>query len=222
MDAEILFCDNHLLAVVKPAGLVTQPSEHHPISLEDCAKAWVKEEYNKPGNVFLEAVHRLDRQVGGVVLFARTSKALSRLNELQRKRQIHKEYIAVVEGRVGQKKGELRHWLTHGSHRAKVVKEGKGKEAVLRFEQLAQHGSLTLLTIQLETGRYHQIRAQLSAMGFPIVGDTRYGASKPLAHEVIALHHRCMRPVHAVQKEAVEFVAEQPDHEPWRYFGAFR
>lgn len=167
----ILFCDNHVLVVDKPAEIATQPD------LVDMAKAWVKKKFNKPGNVFLEPIHRLDKPVAGVVLLARTSKALSRLQEQMREREIDKIYIARVEGSLPAESGKLRHKLLHGAFRAVVSPEGK--EALLEYQVLKREKGYTEVRILLHTGRYHQIRAQMSAIGCPVLGDTKYGSRTP-------------------------------------------
>ena len=191
-NANIIYSDNHLLVVEKPAEMATQPD------LTELAKAWVKKKYQKPGNVFLHPVHRLDKAVSGLVLFARTSKALSRLQVLMRERKIEKIYHALVEGKLPQQKGRLVHHLIHGSFRAEVSKEGK--ESILEYRVLKFEKGITLLEINLITGRYHQIRAQLSAIGCPVVGDTKYGSKKSWPHG-IALHHSELRFEHPVTKE---------------------
>jgi len=215
---DILLCDNHLLAVNKPAGVVTQPSGSHADSLETRAKKWLKETFDKPGNVFLEAVHRIDRPVSGIVLFARTSKALSRLNKAVRDGDISKRYVAVVAGTMAPATGCLRHWLIHGSHRADVVTEGMAgaKLALLSYRTLHEVSGGSVLDIELLTGRYHQIRAQLSAMGSPILGDQRYGSSTALPEGAIALHHRCLQIPHPVGGERVVVTAPLPNAFPWR------
>jgi 23S rRNA pseudouridine1911/1915/1917 synthase len=191
-NANIAYSDNHLLVVEKPAEMATQPD------LTELAKAWVKKKYNKPGNVFLHAVHRLDKSVSGLVVFARTSKALSRLQEMMRERKIVKIYHALVEGELPAEQGRLVHHLVHGSFRAEVSKEGK--ESILEFQVLKREKGSTLLEINLITGRYHQIRAQLSAIGCPVLGDEKYG-SKRLWKKGIALHHSEIRFEHPVTKE---------------------
>ncbi len=196
----IIYCDNHLLVVSKPAGLSTQPHDGED-SLSDRAKAWIKKEFQKPGSVFLEPIHRLDKPVSGLVLFARTSKALSRLQEMMRQHQIEKTYYAWIEGELPEPEGTLEHLLIHGDHRAHVHPEGK--LARLHYRQIAQGNGKTQLEIILETGRYHQIRAQFSAIGYPIVGDVKYGAKAP---GKIALHHGRLRFCHPVTKENLEFV----------------
>lgn len=191
-NANIIYSDNHLLVVEKPAEMATQPD------LTELAKAWVKKKYQKPGNVFLHPVHRLDKAVSGLVLFARTSKALSRLQALMRERKIEKIYHALVEGELPEQKGRLVHHLIHGSFKAEVHQEGK--ESILEYHVFKSEKGISLLEIDLITGRYHQIRAQLSAIGCPVVGDTKYGSKKPWPHG-IALHHSEMRFEHPVTKE---------------------
>ncbi len=181
MTQEPLYLDNHLLVLDKPWGLLTQPSGTGGDSLEARGKAFLKERFQKPGEVFLEAVHRIDRVVGGVVPFARTSKALSRLNEAQRNHGIHKIYRALVWGAPGRllgAEGELKHWLVHDEHSARLARPGDpgARECRLRYRVLEARTKAALLEIALLTGRYHQIRAQLAAAGIPICGDDKYGA----------------------------------------------
>jgi 23S rRNA pseudouridine1911/1915/1917 synthase len=217
LDALVLFADNHLLAVNKPAGLLTQDSGTGLRNLEDWAREWVRVEKSKPGAVFLNAVHRIDRAVSGVVLFARTSKALSRLNEDIRKRDCRKIYHALVEGVPEQSAGKLVHWLSHEHHRAEVCGEGdKGaRQAVLRYRTLKTLDGFSLLEIDLETGRYHQIRAQLSAIGCPILGDEKYGAKQTSKSGEIALHHARLEVVHPTLKQPVIIEAPYPVHSSW-------
>lgn len=211
-DPEIIFCDNHLLVAVKPAGLLTQPDEMGSDSLEDWAKIWVKKQYNKPGNVFLHAIHRLDKPVSGLVLFARTSKALSRLNELSRLMGIQRTYIAEVEGILRERLGKLDHFLIHGHHKAIVARRGDtdAKHARLIFEVKEFREHTTLVEIELETGRYHQIRAQFSAIGHPIVGDRRYGSEKGEGGQLIHLHCAELQFQHPVTQETQHFTSAAP------------
>lgn len=207
----ILFEDNHLLAANKPPGLLTQPSGRREDSLEARAKEWIRRTKAKPGAVFLHAVHRLDRDVSGVVLFARTSKALSRLQEQMRGRRVVKIYHALVEGLPPHEAGVLEDWLTHGTHRAHVAKPDTrdAKLARLEYRCLRHDDGRTLVEVQLETGRYHQIRAQLAAAGCPIAGDARYGSRHPTPGR-IALHHRRLEIEHPVRKEPVSIEAPYP------------
>jgi 23S rRNA pseudouridine1911/1915/1917 synthase len=183
VDLDVLFCDNQVLVVNKPAGWLTQPDDTGRQSLEAAAKAWVQRKYNKPGAVFLHCIHRIDRPVSGLVIFARTSKALSRLNEASRANLIEREYTAEVEGILTQKKGTLEHYLIHGDYRAIVASRSnkEAKQAILHYQAIQTSETkknTTRVTIELQTGRYHQIRAQFSAIGHPIVGDGKYGAKQ--------------------------------------------
>ena len=176
-----LYLDNHLLLLDKPHGLLTQPSGTSEPSLEAQGKAWLKAEFCKPGAVFLEAVHRIDRVVGGVVLFARTSKALSRLNDAMRNGAIRKRYIARVAASPPQESGVLTDWLLHGDGSAQLARPdapgAKRCELSYVLKERCQDGT-SLLEIELKTGRYHQIRLQLAHAGMPILGDVKYGAPR--------------------------------------------
>lgn len=208
---EILFCDNHLVIADKPAGLLTQPNVSEGESLEQWVKDWLKVEFQKPGAVFLHCIHRLDRPVSGLVIFARTSKALSRLNEQSRNMEIQRVYVAEVEGILYHKTGRLVHYLIHGDHRSIVAKEGdaNAKKAVLTYEALHYMPHSTLVRVELETGRYHQIRAQFSAMGHPIVGDKKYG-SKTGDGLTIRLHCAQISLMHPVTQELLKFETASP------------
>ena len=213
----VLFADNHLLAVNKPAGLLSQDSGTGLRNLEDWAREWVRVDKGKPGNVFLNAVHRIDRAVSGVVLFARTSKALARLNEDIRKRNCRKIYHAFVEGGPPRSEDRLVDWLSHAHHRAEVCGEHDegAQRAVLSYRVLRSVDGSALLEIDLETGRYHQIRAQLSAIGCPIAGDEKYGAKSRAADGGIALHHRRLEIIHPTRKEPVVIEAPYPSASNW-------
>lgn len=191
---EILFEDNHLLAVNKPAGLLTQPNDTAAPDLETLAKAYLKEKYRKQGNVFLHPIHRLDKPVSGIVLFARTSKALSRLNAQMRERSIEKTYTALIEGLPSKKTATLEHLLVHASHRAYI--SPNGKLARLTYRLLETFPKAALVEINLHTGRYHQIRAQFSHIGHPLVGDAKYGAQEKSGP--IALHHTKLSFIHPI------------------------
>ena len=206
-NVEVIFCDNHILIALKTAGMLTQPDDSQDESLESLVKEWVKKEYQKKGAVFLHCIHRLDRSVSGLVLFARTSKALSRLNEQMRQMAIQRVYYAEVEGVLP--KGEARqldHYLIHANHRAIVSREGvsDAKHARLRFRVVQSKKTSTDIEIELETGRYHQIRAQMSAIGHPIVGDKKYGSQQGDGKE-IKLHGVKISFEHPVTKELLTF-----------------
>ena len=175
----IVFYDNHLLIVEKPPNLPTQITANRSTSLEEIAKKWVQEKFNKQ-NVFLHPIHRLDTETSGLVIFARTSKALSRLNKQLREKKITKKYVAQINGFLDQKEGELKDYILHLSHRAKVVKNNQkgAKEAHLIYKVIKEKKDTSIVEIQLITGRYHQIRAQFANLGHCIVGDVKYQALK--------------------------------------------
>lgn len=212
MDLEVLYHDNHLLAVNKPAGILTQPSGTAQTNLEEIAKQWVKEHYQKPGAVFLHAIHRLDKPVSGIVLFARTSKALSRLQASLRDKQCVKRYEALVEGTPSAAASTLEHYLIHEEFHTIVAQPDHplAKPARLHYQTLTADAHLTRLSIELETGRYHQIRAQLSAIGHPIAGDKKYGSTIPFRPDQIALHHRELTIAHPTKREMMTFLAPCP------------
>lgn len=212
---EVLYSDHHLLALNKPADLLTQPSGTDSDSLEEQAKAWVRAQSGKTGkirNVFLHAVHRLDRPVSGIVLFARSSKALSRLNQAMREGKMGKVYLALVSPPPQASEAQLTHYLVHDDHAARVVSQQtpKAQLAKLYYRTLAVSGSQALLEIHLETGRYHQIRVQLSAIGAPVVNDRRYGGKVWPGHPGIGLHHSRLELLHPVGGATVVIVAPAP------------
>jgi 23S rRNA pseudouridine1911/1915/1917 synthase len=197
---EPLYCDNHILVMEKPAGIATQPD------FLELARDWVKKKYQKPGKVFLEPIHRLDKPVRGIVVFARTSKALIRLNEMMRERKISKLYRAYVEGSLPSA-GRLEHYLVHDEFRARLSTSGAegAKQAVLDYKVLDTKDGASLVEISLLTGRYHQIRAQFSAIGSPILGDTRYGSRKSWPKEGIALTAAQIALIHPVTHQPLTF-----------------
>lgn len=204
---QVIYVDNHLLVAVKPAGLATQPHDQDPDNFLDRAKEWIKVKYNKPGKVFLEPIHRLDKPVSGIVLFARTSKALSRMHMMMREKEIHKTYIALIEGQPPAEEGVLEHYLIHDEHRATLshAKHPQAKCARLHYKVLSRKNQSTLVEVALETGRYHQIRLQFSAIGCPVVGDKKYGSKSAWKKEGIALHHAKMSCKHPTTAEMLLF-----------------
>ncbi|MBO5685194.1 MAG: RNA pseudouridine synthase, partial [Alistipes sp.] len=191
---DILYEDNHLLVVNKHSGDLVQPDPSGESALEDQIKEYIRQRDAKPGRVFLGVVHRIDRPVSGAVLFAKTSKALTRLNEMIREGEIKKTYWALVEQRPEAERGELRHYILRDgrTNRSKAYAKPKAdaKEARLNYEMIGAGTNYTLLEVELLTGRHHQIRAQLSAIGCPIRGDLKYGAKRSLPNGGISLHSR--------------------------------
>lgn len=220
---DILYEDNHILIVNKKCGDLVQPDPNETSALEDQIKVFIQKRDNKPGNVFLGVVHRIDRPVSGVVLFAKTSKALSRLNEMIRNTEIRKKYWAIVEHRPERESMELVHYLSRDgkTNRTHVYSSPKGdsKRAVLKYELISDSDNYSLLEVELITGRHHQIRAQLSKIGCPIKGDLKYGAKRSNKGGGISLHSREISFVHPVKKELVTVVAPVPkDDNLWQYF----
>jgi len=213
---EVLYEDNHLLALNKPHGLLTQPAGGSRDSLEDRARAMIRQTRHKPGNVFLHAVHRLDRVASGVALFSLTGKSLSRMNELMRRQEITRIYHAVVTGNLPADQGTLEHFLRHSRLKSVPVDRAHpgAKRAVLEYRILARTKRLTLVEIALETGRYHQIRVQLAASGCPIAGDSVYGSVEEYVAGGIALHHWRMEFLHPVRRERLIIEARYPDQWP--------
>jgi len=209
----ILLEDNHLLAVAKPAGMLSMGDDTGDDSVADQAKQYLKRKYNKPGNVFLGVVHRLDRPVSGVLLFARTSKAASRLSDQFRRGAVSKRYVAVVEGQVRESAGLLTDWLhkdrekNHVSVVTKAVRDAK--ECRLEYQVLSCDKSSTTVGLRPLTGRSHQIRVQLANQGHPIVGDLRYGADDPLGHRIL-LHAQQLEFEHPTQKTRIVVEAPTP------------
>ncbi len=208
---DVIFCDNHLLIAFKPSGWLTQPDDTKRADLESFAKDWVKKEFQKPGAVFLHCIHRLDRPVSGLVIFAKTSKALTRLNEASRAGAIQRLYLAEVEGIVSEKSGTLEHFLLHGDGRAIVStpKNPDAKKALLTYRVLQVKEHSTVVQIELQTGRYHQIRAQFAAIGHPIIGDIRYKA-KSGSGDAICLSCTDLKFPHPVTREEIVFHVDAP------------
>jgi len=217
-DITILFEDNHLLAIQKPAGVLSQEDYSGDPDVLTLCKAYLKKEYNKPGNVYLGLVHRLDRPVAGVMLLAKTSKAASRISEQIRKRTIKKRYLVVVEGRPDDN-GMLMHYLLKNSETNRVAVAGAGnsnaQKAELTYQNIDQKNGLSLLSINLITGRPHQIRVQLAHEGFPVSGDRKYGS---VSHSEIALFASELEVAHPTLKKTMNFSAKPPNRYPWSLF----
>ncbi|GAB6904300.1 Pseudouridine synthase [Desulfosarcina cetonica] len=213
----VLYTDNHLLALYKPAGLLVQGDRTGDVSLLELGKQWLKVRYAKPGQVFLAMVHRLDRPVAGVVLFARTSKAAARLSAQFRERRVEKRYLAVVAGRLGGESGRLVDHIERRDRRSRVVPAPtpQSQAARLRYTVLARDDRRTLLQVDLETGRRHQIRIQLAHAGHPLLGDLRYGAGEPLPGRQIALLAHVLCVDHPTRDERLVFTCPIPCGWPW-------
>ena len=215
---KVIYEDNHIIVVEKASGDIVQGDKTGDTPLSDIVKAYIKEKYAKPGNVFLGVVHRLDRPVSGLVVFARTSKALSRLNEMFRKGEVHKVYWALVQGHPQQQSATLRNFLIRNEKQNKsyVVntgREGEAKEAVLRYSVIEPLDNYSLLEVELLTGRHHQIRCQLSNIGHPIKGDLKYGARRSNPDGSISLQAHSISFLHPVSKQPLTF--SLPDHNPF-------
>ena len=217
---EVVYEDNHIIIVNKRSGEIVQGNKTGDEPLSETVKAYIKEAYHKPGNVFLGVVHRLDRPVSGLVVFARTSKALSRLNEMFRVGDVHKTYWAIVKDKPAVEEGTLTHWLVRNEKQNKSYaydrEVPRSKKAVLHYRLIGCTDRYSLLEIQLMTGRHHQIRCQLARMGCPIKGDLKYGAPRSNPDGSISLLARKVELVHPVSKEPVSVVAPVPDDNLWQ------
>jgi len=217
----VLYEDNHLIAVNKFAGYLVQGDKTGDQPLVDKVKSYIKKKYNKPGSVYLGVVHRLDRPTSGVVLFARTSKALSRLNLQFKLRKINKIYWAVVSSDINPQANTLTHWLKRNTKINKsIAYENEiidSKKAVLHYKKLTDLDRYTVLEITLETGRHHQIRSQLTKIGFPIKGDLKYGAKRSNPDGSIDLHARSLSFDHPTTKERINIVAPPPLKPQWNF-----
>ena len=222
---EILFEDNHLIAVNKPAGMLVQGDHTGDKPLCDYVKLYIKDRYEKPGDVFLGVIHRIDRPASGVVVFARTSKALERMNLLFAERKIEKIYWAIIGHRPNPINGRLTHFILKDTNKNIVRafdqlsnRAKDAKKAELEYELGGEIGDNFLVTVNLHTGRPHQIRAQFAKMGWPIRGDVKYGFPKPNRDGSIHLHCRSLRFTHPVKNEPVTITANPPDDQVWKLF----
>ena len=212
--SNVIYIDNHLIAVVKPAGLLTQPDHTTNESLIDQTREWIKKKHNKPGNVFLGLVHRLDRNVSGVVLFARTSKAASRLSKQFREGVPKKYYKAIVWGELREVKSTLVHYLRKEKSLKTTVfprETPNAKHSILTYEVIDTFKKKSLIAITLSTGRFHQIRAQMAFIGHPIIGDKKYGAPYSLPNHEIALYACKLVFNHPTSNEEIRLIAPEPE-----------
>lgn len=216
----VIYEDNHIIIVSKRSGEIVQGDKTGDKTLSDDVKAYIKEKYAKPGNVFLGVAHRLDRPVWGLVVFAKTSKALARLNDMFRNGEVHKTYWAICQNRPQHPEATLTHWITRNEKQNKSYaydKEVPGsKKAMLRYKVISSSERYTLVEVELMTGRHHQIRCQLSKIGCPIKGDLKYGARRNNHDGSISLLARRVEFVHPVSKEPVCVESDMPDDKLWR------
>lgn len=216
----VVYEDNHIIIVYKESGEIVQGDKTGDTPLSDIVKDYIKEKYQKPGNVFLGVVHRLDRPVSGLVVFARTSKALSRLNEMFRTGDVHKTYWAITKNMPAIEEDRLEHWLVRNEKQNKsyaYTKEKPGaKKAVLEYKMIGRTDNYSLLEVRLLTGRHHQIRCQLAAMGCPIKGDLKYGAQRSNPDGSISLLSHRVEFVHPVSKERIDVTSPVPSDNLWQ------
>ncbi len=216
-NLEILYEDNHVIVVEKPINIPTCADSSKDIDLINIVKTYIKEKYNKPGNVYLGLVHRLDRPVGGLMVFAKTSKAASRLNEQIRNDEILKKYYAVIQGVLTLKEGKFEDHLLKDSKTNIVKIDRAGKYAMLEYKVLSEKEALSLIDVNLHTGRSHQIRVQFSSRNCPLYGDQKYN-KKAKCHEQIALYSYFLSFKHPVTKEKLIFSLDLPNRYPFNLF----
>lgn len=219
MNIPILYEDNHLLVVEKPVNIPVQEDNSGDKDMLNLLKEDIKIRYEKPGNVYLGLVHRLDRPVGGAMVFAKTSKAASRLSEVIRKDELERKYLAVVRGVPKKKKAKLEHYLFKDTKKNKVyavsADRKDAKKAILDYEVISSEEGFSLLSIRLHTGRSHQIRVQLSELGFPLYGDQKYGQHVNRAGQQIALWANVLEFPHPTTKELISVQSSPPNEYPW-------
>lgn len=222
MAIDVIYEDNHLIAVNKASGDITQGDKTGDEPLPEKIKSWLAEKYKKEGNVFCGVIHRLDRPTSGLVIFSKTSKALSRMNEMFKKQEVDKVYWAIVETKPKAENGSLRDFLKKNKEQNKSysVKEGtpEAKESILDYKLIAQSDRYYLLEVNPKTGRHHQIRTQLANIGCIIKGDVKYGAKRSNKDGSISLHARRVNFIHPVKKESITITAEVPNDPLWKWF----
>lgn len=222
MPLDVLHTDNHVVAVAKPAGVPTVPDESGDPSLLDEVREWIRVTAEKPGNVFVGVVHRLDRPVSGVVVFARTSKAASRLSDAWRTRAVEKHYLGLVAGVPARPSGEVELWSVKDERRNVVRSVASthpgAKRGLTRYRVVATQGAVSLVALEPLTGRSHQLRLLCRELGAPLLGDLKYGAGEPLPDASIALHARRLVFPHPTARTPVEVTCAPPDVSWWRAF----
>lgn len=217
---KVVYEDNHLIIVYKESGEIVQGDKTGDAPLSETVKAYIKEKYNKPGDVFLGVVHRLDRPVSGLVIFARTSKALSRMNDMFRRGEVHKTYWAITKNLPKNTDGTLTNWLVRNEKQNKSYAYNRevpnAKQAVLNYRMVARSDNYCLLEVNLLTGRHHQIRCQLAHIGCPIKGDLKYGAARSNPDGSISLLSHKVQFVHPVSKKEIELISPLPEDALWQ------
>ncbi|MDR2859997.1 MAG: RluA family pseudouridine synthase [Mediterranea sp.] len=218
----VIYEDNHIIAVNKTASEIVQGDKTGDTPLSETIKLYLKEKYQKPGNVFIGVTHRLDRPVSGLVLFAKTGKALARLNEMFKNGEIKKSYWAVVKNQPAEPESELVHYLTRNEKANKSYAHDKetphSKKAILHYKLVGHSQNYHLLEIELKTGRHHQIRCQLAKIGCPVKGDLKYGAPRSNPDGSICLHARQIKFIHPISQKWIELEAPVPDGNLWAGF----
>lgn len=218
-NLQVIYEDNHLIAINKRPGDIVQGDKTGDVPLSEVVKKYLKEKYNKPGNVYLGVAHRLDRPTSGIVVFAKTSKALPRLNKLFAEKAAKKTYWAVVQNPPKKQHDTLTHWMSRNTKQNKSYANSKevpeSKKAILDYRILKKMNTFYLLEVDLKTGRHHQIRSQLTAIGCPIKGDLKYGFNGSNKDGSIHLHARSLSFIHPVKKENLELIATPPHDEIW-------
>ena len=221
---QVLYEDNHIIIVNKTCSEIVQGDKTGDKPLSETVKEWLKEKYNKPGNVFCGVTHRLDRPVSGIVIFAKTSKALPRLNEMFKNKDIKKTYWAIVKNTPEKEEGTLIHYLVRNEKQNKSyaydLEKPQSKQAILYYKLIARSDKYNLLEVDLETGRHHQIRCQLAKIGCVIKGDLKYGAERSNPDGGISLHARKVSFIHPVSEKLIEVTAPVPDDKLWKAFEA--
>ena len=219
---KVIYEDNHIIIVNKTSSEIVQGDKTGDTPLSEIVKQYIKEKYDKPGNVFLGVTHRLDRPVSGIVVFAKTSKALSRLNEMFRNNEVKKTYWAVVKNQPPQLEGELVHFMVKNEKQNKSYAYAKevpnSKKAILNYKVIGHSTNYFLLEVDLKTGRHHQIRCQLAKMGCTIKGDLKYGSPRSNPDGSICLHARSISFIHPVSKELIDVKAPLPSDGVWDAF----
>lgn len=219
---KVLYEDNHIIIVYKEPSEIVQGDKTGDVPLSEMVKAYLKEKYQKPGNVFVGVVHRLDRPVAGIVVLAKTSKALTRLNEMFRTKEVKKTYWAIVKNQPPTAQGTLTHYLVRNEKQNKSFAHERevkdSKRAVLHYKVIGKNTNYLLLEVDLETGRHHQIRCQLAKMGCPIKGDLKYGAPRSNPDGSISLLAHSIRFVHPVSKAEIHVTSPLPDGDIWHTF----